>query len=645
MLLSQEASQQAAKEQADHIARTTRFMSLMQYGSPTRDKSVTYGAMFDSVIASATKSSIPVESIMPQSLITMRDALKDKLNHRGEPAFNSILDSIGTGVEAYRNRHGGSMPSMGLVAAALATGALLYDGLDAGKTGGLYDSKNPSPNATKQFLDSVSGGKALLDSVSAAGSSHIAEVPTLAMVTIATTIANALSIVAYLPNPKGSQTVPLVYVRHVTSQAYGETAQNEYLDGAKAAAQYFDAVHRFEMTSADQTTFTVKTARCKQSGTMLPDSTSGRLPIVAGGTCITIGGIPFAHDEQGHTSGGATTGTVRLLEIGETGSFVLDGVVYKLTQGDVKLGTDEISFTLDKALPADFKVIVSVIANYEAKDTQNKYILAAPSIDTKLEYTSVSAYGIRAIYTATIDALTQMQNELGVDVRAAFVAVVIAKLMLEQNIRLLSEAKARAIGTKSVRRVDLTRGSDMTQAFNNTSQLAAEILPALEEQKRRIIEKASSQPSGFDHYVSGSLGTLVRVLADDTNFIPSGLTLGMPNSIVRVGSRGTDNYYYIPSDAGVVIEGEIEITVGSQPKTVKYGEILTIARNEQAPKSVFVGHIAVPVLTDDVRSQVFEQGVTFYTRQACQTNRNSRFGGQVALTQVINIPQSMTTEA
>lgn len=635
MLLSKEVIEQSSKEQAEHIARTTAFMSLMQYGNPARDASVTHGAMFDSVMASAANGGVPIESIMPQSLITMRDALKDKLNLRGERSFNSILDSIGTGVEAYRNRHGGSMPSMGLVAAALANGALLYGGLDSGKTNGLFDSANINPNANKQFLDSVS----------AKGSSHTAEVPTLAMVTIATTIANALPIVAYLPNPKGSQTVPLVYVRHVASQAYGETEQNAFLDGAKAAAQYFDAVHRFEMTSADQLTFTVKTARCKQSGTMSPDANSGRLPIVAGGTCITIGGVPFAHDEQSHTSGGATTGTVRLLEIGETGSFELDGVAYKLTQGDVKLGTDEISFTLDKALPADFKVIVSVIANYEAKDAQNKYILAAPSIDTKLEYSSVTAHGIRAIYTATIDALTQMQNELGVDVRAAFVAVVIAKLMLEQNVRLLSEAKARAIGTKSVRRVDLTRGSDMTQAFNNTSQLAAEILPALEEQKRRIIEKSSSQPSGFDHYVSGSLGTLVRVLADDTNFIPSGLTLGMPNSIVRIGSRGTDNYYYIPADAGVVIEGELSISVGGQPTSVRYGEILTIARNEQAPKAVFIGHIAVPVLTDDVRSQVFEQGVTFFTRQACQTNRNPRFGGQVAVTQVLNLPKSMTTEA
>jgi hypothetical protein len=600
-----------------------------------RDTSVTYGAMFDSVMASAANSGMSIESVMPPSLITMRDSLKDKLNHRGERSFNSILDSIGTGVEAYRNRHGGSMPSMALVAAALANGALLYSGLDANKTNGLYDSANSSPNANKQFLDSVS----------AHGSSHAAEVPTLAMVTIATTIANALPIVAYLPNPKGSQTVPLVYVRHVSSQAYGETAQNTFLDGAKAAAQYFDAVHRFEMTSPDQLTFSVKTARCKQPDTLTPDAASGRLPIVAGATCITIGGIPFANDEQSNTSGGATTGTLRLLEIGETGSFELDGVTYKLTQGDVKLGTDEISFTLDKALPDGVKVIVSVVANYEAKDAQNKPILAAPSIDTKLEYSSVTAYGIRAIYTATIDALTQMQNELGVDVRAAFVAVVIAKLMFEQNVRLLSEAKARAIGTKSVRRVDLTRGSDMTQAFNNTFQLAAEILPALEEQKRRIIEKSSSQPSGFDHYVSGSLGTLVRVLADDTNFIPSGLTLGMPNSIVRLGARGTDNYYYIPSAAGVVAEGELIIKVGGVDKSVRYGEILTIARNEQAPKAVFVGHIAVPVLTDDVRSQVFEQGVTFYTRQACQTNRNARFGGQVAVTQVLNLPQSMTTEA
>lgn len=53
-------------------------------------------------------------------------------------------------------------------------------------------------------------------------------------------------------NPKGTQTVPLVYVRQVSKNAYGQMGAHDFLDGANAGAQYFDAVHRLAMTSADQ---------------------------------------------------------------------------------------------------------------------------------------------------------------------------------------------------------------------------------------------------------------------------------------------------------------------------------------------------------------------------------------------------------
>lgn len=289
-------------------------------------------------------------------------------------------------------------------------------------------------------------------------------------------------------------------------------------------------------------------------------------------------------------------------------------------------------------------MIANVVANYEAKDANNNKILTAPSVDAQLDYAAVTAYGIRAQYTASIDAITQMQNELGVDMRAAFVAVVIAKLMFEQSCRLLSDAKARAVGSGLIRELDLTRGSDMTAAFNNTSSIAAEIVPAVEETKRRICEDTAHMPSGFDIYVTGSLSTLMRSLADDTNFVPSGLTLGTPNNMVRLGSRGSDNYYYIPHTAGVLDEGEVTINVGGTPTAVQFAEALVCARNEMAAKSMFVGHIAVPVVTEDVRAQMFEQGVTFYTRQAAELNKHKRFGRQSFVLRVLNLPKSLTTE-
>lgn len=616
----------AAKQQAQDIAVTAKFMGLMGFGNQPKNGEVTFGAQYDSLVANAAEQNINKAAFIPEALISLEAKVNDK------KGFAKLLDSINTGVTAFRNRHGGDMPNAPLVATALANAALLYEGLNPSNTGGQYDSASVNGASVKDFF---------MDSVNSHASSHTAEVPTLAMVTIATTIANALPIISFLPNPKGSQTVPLVYVRQIASQNYGQTAKGDYLDGIKAASQYFDSVHRLEMTSTDQINFTVKAYRSVLKGTLTPDPASGRLPLVAGATSINVGGLALAGDEQTHLTGGVTTGELGVLGFDREG-IKLGGVVYKLISGVVNLDTDTVSITLDKALPADVKVIANVVANYEAKNDQNQYILSAPSVDAELDYGSVTAYAIRAIYTATIDALTQMQNELGVDMRAAFVAVVIAKLMFEQTCRLLSDAKKRAMGAGLVRELDLSRGSSLTQAYNKIADIAADLIPAIEEMKRRVCEDTAHTPSGFDIYVTGSLSTLVRTLADDTNFVPSGLTLGTPNNMVRLGSRGSDNYYYIPPTAEVIVEGETTVVVGGNSTLVTYAEMLLVARNELAAKSMFIGHIAVPVVTEDVRANAFESGVTFYTRQAAQLNKHKRFGRQASVLRVLNLPKSLT---
>lgn len=638
-MFSKDQLAELAKEQASHVGATARFMQAMGYDQKPKDGAISFGVQYDSLVASAVESNVSKESFIPQSLLKLETALEGKILPTGKgKAFHAILDSIGTGVNAYRNRHGGDMPSPNLVASALAEASLLYSGLTPTMTGGMYDSATNvnSKTATEYFLDSVSSGQ----------SAHLAEVPALAMVTIATTIANAIPIVSYLPNPKGTNTVPLVYVRQIASMDYGQTKKNDYLDGARSAGQYFDSVHRLALEpNADRTVFTVKAFRCVDDAkTLKPDVNSGRLPLVAGATCITVSGIPFANDEQSHNTSGAVSGTLPMYAVSRD-PLVIEGVSLSLLNGTVNLDSDTITITFNNPVPADVQVIANVVANYEAKDSQNKPILSAPSVDAKLEYSSVTAYAIRSIYVATIDAITQMQNELGVDMRSAFVAVVISKLMLEQNCRLLNQAKGRAIGQGSVRALDLSRGSEMTQAFNNTSAIASEIIPALEDSKRRIIANSAHMPIGFDVYVTGTLSTLMKSLADDTNFIPTGLTIGTPNNIVRIGSRGSDNFYYLPEDMGVLTESNDAFDPEDPSATATASEMLIVARNGEPAKAVFVGHIAVPVLTDDVRATAFESGVQFYTRQACEMNKNNRFGGQVFVLKIFNLPASLTQKA
>ncbi|AWL27140.1 hypothetical protein DJ533_00200 (plasmid) [Acinetobacter defluvii] len=592
------------------------FLEAMKYKDGTPSDAV---QLFDSVVAQAEKNGIDPAFYVPSALSSLMEKFSDS-----PLAKKQLLDSISTGIQEYRSRHG-AMPSTGIVGAALEAAKSIYCDLTPDKTMGLFDSalaRNPN-SETQSFYDSVTSQS----------STHVADVPALAMVTITMLIANASPLTAYLPNPKGTASLPLLYVRHTAGRDYGSTKKGDFLDGVKAASQYFDSIHKFALTSADNITYTVTTKRQRDEDNK--PIGNERLPIVVGANRAYLNGILVGTDAF-HT--GKKNGAGSKFEPVEGVEVVVGADKFKLVSGVHDANTDTITLVFDKALPPEAKVHVSTAADYERVDNAGKTILIAPNTDVDLDYATVHAYGIRAIYTATIDALMQMQNELGVDMRSAFVAIVIAKLMLEQNTRLLIEAAERADGLGLSREVDLTRGSDMTAAFNKTSDIGAEIFPAIEDGKRRMVERTGHRPNGHDIYMTGALGTLMTVLADDTHFIPSALSFGMPNEIVRIGSKGADNYYYVPTTTGIVKEGEVDIA----GKKSVFSEMLIIGRNNEAAKSVFVGHVCVPVITGDVRSEEFKQGVTYFSKVAAQMNDIGRYADQVFKLKVLNLPKSLT---
>ncbi|APV37725.1 hypothetical protein [Acinetobacter soli] len=618
-MFNRDQLKECSKQIAASVHVAQNFMNHMKFKDGRSEDAV---KQYDSIVAACRENGTDVNYIIPKAVTDLVDVhFKDSPNAKAQ-----ILDAVSRGIEFYRNKHGGSMPAAGLVASAFEAANLIYGGLTSANTDGFYDSaqaKTTDPEIIS-FYDSVSSGS----------SSHIADVPALAMVTITMMIANASPLVAYLPNPNGTNTLPLVYVRQVAAVDYGQTRQGDYLDGAKAAAQFFDSVHKFRMATTDAKTFTT-IARSMVDVGHSPIG-SQRLPCVIGASRLYVGGIYVGSDEYITGKTPKNSNFIQRID-----SLVINGQEYKLISGNHNTDTDTFTVVFDKALPAGVDVYVQVVADYQRKEN-GETVLKAPSSDVDLDYTSVHAYPIRAIYVATIEALTQLANELGVDIRSAFIAIVVAKLMLEQNTRLLKELMERAVGMNFTRIVDLTRGSDMTSAFNSTSQIGAEIFPAVEDSKRRIIENTTHKPDGFDVFCTGSLSTLMKILADDTHFVPTGLTFGLPSEIVRIGSKGTDNYYYVPESAEIVKELDIVEEVNGVDIQSRISEMLIIGRNSQAAKSVCVGHVAVPVITSDVRSKDFEQGVTYMSRQAAQVNDLPRYANQIFKLVVQNLPKSLT---
>lgn len=585
-------------EQATHhkmlqqVAVTQEFMNSYQAARKTGASRM---AAFDSVVAGDK------EAIVPEALLSIFDSV-------GLDNHSKVLGGLEVGIKGFQDRNGGDMPSAQTVLAALAAG---------------QKTLHTSNSETNNTFDSVQ--------LSSSGSESTSVVATLPIVTIATRIANALPLVNYLPNAMGSNEVPIIYGRQTAANTYGATTKGDYLDGANASNQYIDPQFEFEATSADQLTYSTTAHVHYQADGKTADTASALLPIVGGRVVVLVNGIEVANDS--HQSHGKFVGNSTIIALDDHG-YKIAGTAVKMTTGVANLTTSEVTVTFATALPADAKVSFAVVADYEAKDSNNKPRLLAPSVDIELIKRSVRAVGIRAIYRATIDAITQMQNELGLDQRGAVVAVVANKYQLEQNIRLLKSAKRRAVGFGRVFTADISRGSTggLTAAFNSTADQSAELIVTIDAAKLAINDATNNAPSGFDVFVSGKLAILMMNLRNDTGFNRTGATIGAPDQITRIGSfpDGT-NVYHVPPSSKLLTESG------------NAAQLLVIARNSEAAKSIFVGFVAVPVVTSAALGTDFEQGVAIYTRQAATLNPIERFADQAAVVEVINLPVSIAS--
>lgn len=563
--------------------------------------SVSHGAMLDSLTDSKT---LQVPDILQNVLdIKSSNFQLDGLGLSKEQKAdllakqrNSVLTGLVTGIERYKERHGGEMPDNGIIASAVtACGAMLDD---------LQITSNAH--------------------------SHIATVPALSLVTIALRIANSLPLVAQLPNPNFSNSIPLVNVRYVAKNDRAYMKAGEYVDGEKAPLQFINSHFEFEFSGSGLTrTLTPKIAY--EDDSKKPDNNAATLPIIAGAVVILVNGIPVANDR---TASNKTTGSNPLVAIDEHG--VDTGAI----TGTVDMAANTISVTFER-LPSGAEITAVVYADYEREGADGNPVIREPRLDISTEPAIINAYPTRASYTATVEALSQIQAELGVDVRSAFVAIVTGKLMLEENMTLLNMAKRRAIGNGLVYMTDLTRGHDMTAAFNNTRDQAIEILPTIDLAIQGMNGKSNHAASGYDVYVSGKIAILLNSLPDNAHYVPTNNAIGATNQVVKIGTlRGSINVYCVPETRHFKLFNTGTKQIGN--KHVNYGEMLIVARNHEPAKSMFVGFTAMPVVTREYTAEAFKSGVTFAQRHCSQMNPIRQYGNQSAVVQILNVPASLT---
>ena len=146
--------------------------------------------------------------------------LNELLEVIGFDSASSVDHAIKLGIQQYQYCHGGELPHPSVLATALDAGRTIANAV-----------KKLSANALDAYVKLESG----FDDVSNTHQESVSIVPAMTVATIATVIAYAMPIIAYIPNSNGSNEVPIVAVRFTTDRTFGAMHQGEYLDGVNAS--------------------------------------------------------------------------------------------------------------------------------------------------------------------------------------------------------------------------------------------------------------------------------------------------------------------------------------------------------------------------------------------------------------------------
>lgn len=516
----------------------------------------------------------------------------------------AIADGVRLGIQRYKNSNGGEMPSIGMVATGIGAASALFVKDDNDRTA----------------FDNIFG----FDSLSSMNHQALSIVPAMTTVTIATSISNSLAIVAMLPNGIGSNEVPIVYGRMIAGRTHGGLLKGDYLDGEKSTFGYLENRFKFKMELDSGTTYSVEShVSYADYAAKTPDLNSSKAPFLGGRVSVRVNGIEVAHDRSRTNS--KQSGTTSLVPVQDV---VIASTPVLVASGTANLDQHTISVTFANALPQGAIVHAAIVFDFERLDANEQPLIRPPSVDIDVEYHSIFASPARCQIKASVDAITQMSNELNVGFMGAALAMVQNRYYLEQTIRLLMEGKERALMNGRVHRFDASKGvtGNLAASFNNTGGLMAEINKTLQFGILKICQASGQSVTSLDLFVGDKASSLFKTM-DSSVFIQAPTPTGGHNQIVRIGTMVASgiNVYHVPSSSGLLAEGDTS------------AELLLVARSAEAAKSPFVGHMPVPPMIRTANPSEFTEQIGVYSRVCAEINPIGRYGDQIAVIEMTNL--------
>lgn len=419
-----------------------------------------------------------------------------------------ILDSVARGVQIFQAEHG-SLPTGDLLEAALQQGVSAF--------------KMIGPN-----------GASLLDGVANSASSGHSDPgslqPNRAVVAILSTMAEAIPFASYLPVDIASNQAKLAILTHMAGTTYGDYVAGGIMDGV-AGGQVFASSSRLARidhsgaapynTKISQTNLTSEPGMCDPAG--------ANVPLLRGRTILYVQGQVAAIDSpSGSGATSALSGTV-------TCTNPVDGnpITYTIA-GTVTLATGAVSLTsVTPDFTAGTDVVVEGIVDYENSPG------LIPSVSVRADTYDIFANPWRVMTSATIDTVTQMRNELGLDASSEAIMAMRSQMAAERHYNALGKAFRLGMGT--------TASFNFNWAARSPQLVRAQIWQDLQAELA-VVDQTMAEKTldhGITHlYVGKFLAGIMQSLPGDM-FQSSGIA-ARPG-IYRVGKLfGKYEVYFSP---------------------------------------------------------------------------------------------------
>ncbi len=541
-----QAAQQVKREYHDQgTAQVAAFVDGLKTTSVGAAGTFDSAAATDFIKAGHSAS----ETVIPEKL----QILLDEAGENGPVISRAIFD----GIQAYEDAHGCNVPADVVEQAIHSAYSLTVEGR---RKAGMA-----------------------LDSASSLHQDNISLQPNRAVVAILATMSEAIPVAHYLPADIGSNEARLAILTHVAKDTYGSYSSGGLIDGTLSGGRYISTKRIHKCTIDGSGNFTGKLTAI-QSTTEVCDSNGAVVPLLRGRGKVYVNGVPVAREVSAEGTGNSAI----------SGQVTIGSTTYQIA-GTINPDTGVIAGTTTPAIPTTTPIHVESAIDYE----RNSAIV--PNIVTFVRTHSLLATPWRVNTSSSIDARTQMSNELGLDPYSEGVIAIQAQFANERHYDVINYASRLAVQNNvpydfqwALRSPDMTR-SKLWYDFAYPLALASQVMAE------------NTMNHGITHlYVGKNIAAQWRGLPAEI-WEPSGIA-DRPG-IFRIGRLfGMFDVYYTP-------KGVTEAADGSS------AEVLCVGRATDVTRNPFVlGDAVTPMVKALAVNGDLNEGAAFYARNFTEVN-------------------------